>query len=214
MLISAFYLARIERPRGSNPFYRDVVNSVAKLEHYLLTIVGVCMYAYPDLFVYNLTIPNESYRSLVRASGALLLSFGYESLCVKEFVYLADKKKFMQSRSVVSSWVFLLWAILFLIVLFLLFFLVMCNPNGVPVARAVLLFGVHVREGVLYVICVEFRTLLHCVLRVPGDALRPGRQEQVKEKWTWNFVCLCLCVLFLHFSFITTLYSSCFDLSL
>jgi hypothetical protein len=101
LLINAYYLTQIDKPKGSNPF-RDVANCVAKLEHYFLTLVGVTVYAYPDLFVNSITQSNESFRSLVRASGALLLSFGYESLCVKEFIYIADKKKFMESRCAVS----------------------------------------------------------------------------------------------------------------
>ena len=101
-MISAFYLSKIERPRGSNPF-QDLANNLAKLEHVFLLAVGLSIYAFPDSFVNGLTIPNESYRSLVRVSGAFIFSFGYESFCMKEFIYLRDKKKFMQSRILVSD---------------------------------------------------------------------------------------------------------------
>lgn len=100
LIVSGYFLIVTKKPSGQNPF-RDGVNSIAKVEFYLLLVSGLVMYAFPDKSASRLGAidePNESNRCLTRFVGAFTISFSIESFCVSEFIYLKDKKNFMLSR--------------------------------------------------------------------------------------------------------------------
>ena len=80
----------------------DFVNTIAKIESFLILSVGIVMYAFPEKSLLGLTNANESHRSLCRTAGALVFSCSYESFCVSEFAWKSDKKQFMLSRFIVS----------------------------------------------------------------------------------------------------------------
>jgi hypothetical protein len=109
LIVSGYFLIVSKKPSGQNPF-RDGVNSIAKLEFYLLLISGLVMYSFPDRSAARLGAlgyPNESYRCLTRYVGAFTVSFSIESFCLSDFIFLKDKKNFMLSRFYVSVVAFL-----------------------------------------------------------------------------------------------------------
>lgn len=98
VLINAYFICVGKKPWGRHP-YEDRVNHVAKIEAYFLLTIGLVMLAFPDRsMVVYLNNSNESYRSLFRSCGALVLSLAFESYCMSEYIYLKDKKQFMLSR--------------------------------------------------------------------------------------------------------------------
>lgn len=103
LAITIYFLGRIKRPRGSNPF-EELANQVAKIESYILLIQGLAIYAQLPLF--SLTHNSRNYysasTSFSRVTGAFILSSGFESFCLKEFIYLRDKRTFMKSRTLAS----------------------------------------------------------------------------------------------------------------
>ena len=84
---------------------RDIVSAIGKLDFYLCIMSGICLYAFPDrvnLLLGGAGTLNESYRSLTRSCGAFFLGTSLASLCMSEFKYLEDKRKFLLSRLCVS----------------------------------------------------------------------------------------------------------------
>ena len=100
-LINAYYLHQTKKPWGRHP-YDDKINYIARLDTYFFLITGIVMYAFPERCMKELKdSPNESYKSLFRASGAILLSLSLQSYSLAEFLFLRDKKNFMLSRFLV-----------------------------------------------------------------------------------------------------------------
>lgn len=101
LLISGYFYVSTKKPRSSNRF-ADRVNSIAKLESFMVLTAGLTMFAFPDLAMVGLKGPNETYRSLCRTCGILLFSFSFESFAIADFIYLKDKKTFMLTRLIGS----------------------------------------------------------------------------------------------------------------
>ena len=103
MIISGYMFTVTAKARCSSPFH-DLVNHVAKLESLLLIVVGLVLYAYPDVILVKLGLATQdaAHTMLIRMCGAILFSMSFESQNVSEFIYLKDKKTFMLSRILVS----------------------------------------------------------------------------------------------------------------
>jgi hypothetical protein len=95
LLISAYFLLNSRKPSG---ILEDRVNHVAKLEFYMLLICGIWMFAYPDQFCMGLRGSNESYRSMARGCGAMIIAASFQSFFVSDFIFLSDKQTFMLAR--------------------------------------------------------------------------------------------------------------------
>ena len=105
LAISVYFLSRTPKPSGQNPF-KDLANSIGKLDFYIWFVSGVYVYAFPDRINASLAgagVLNESFRSLTRSCGALMLATSLHSFCMSEYKFIRDKKAFLLSRLLVSS---------------------------------------------------------------------------------------------------------------
>ncbi|CAF0956734.1 unnamed protein product [Brachionus calyciflorus] len=134
LAINVYFLLKTNKPWGRHP-YTDTVNCIARIDTFVFLITGIIMYAFPKLSMRDLVIPNESYTSLCRASGAILLSLSLESYCLSEFLFLRDKKQFMLARLVggllktlVINYGFI-WLSIFSVQTFLMFFTICTSYN-------------------------------------------------------------------------------------
>ncbi|CAF1072104.1 unnamed protein product [Brachionus calyciflorus] len=141
LAINVYYLLKTNKPWGRHP-YTDTVNCIARIDTFVFLITGIIMYAFPksmcDLAFLNdenKNDLNDSYKSLCRASGAILLSLSLESYCLSEFLFLRDKKQFMLARLVggllktlILSYDFI-WLSKFSVQAFLMFFTICTSYN-------------------------------------------------------------------------------------
>lgn len=107
LAISVYFLSRTPKPSGQNPF-KDLANSIGKLDFYICFVSGAYVYAFPDrvnlaLAGATAAVTNESYRSLTRSCGALILAISLQSFCMSEFKFIRDKKSFFLARLLVST---------------------------------------------------------------------------------------------------------------
>lgn len=134
LLINACFLCNTKKPWARHP-YHDRVNYIARIDTYIFLIAGIIMYAFPDGAMRDLNKSNESYRSLCRACGAILLSLSCESYCMSEFMFIRDKKNFMFSRLTGSAFKTLLlfyayyWLSLFSFETFMIFLTLNASYN-------------------------------------------------------------------------------------
>lgn len=97
LLINLYFL-RIEDKAWARHPYSDRVDVIARIDSLLYFIAGVLVYAFPEKVMLDLSEKNETYTALCRSCAALILSLGFESYCLSEFLFLGDKKNFMQAR--------------------------------------------------------------------------------------------------------------------
>jgi len=104
LIINIYFLWRTPKPSGQNPF-KDLANSIGKIDFYILLVCGAYVYAFPDrvnLALGGSSTLNESYRSLTRSCGAFFIGTSLESFCMSEFKFIRDKKSFFLARLLAS----------------------------------------------------------------------------------------------------------------
>lgn len=103
LIINVYFLNHTPKPSGQNPF-KDLANSIGKLDFFICLISGAFVYAFPDTVNFALAgagVLNESYRSLTRSAGALVIATSLHSFCLSEYKFIRDKKAFLFSRLLV-----------------------------------------------------------------------------------------------------------------
>lgn len=108
LICNVYLFVKAPKPAYSNNSDFAKVDTISKIEFYVLLLKGFALYAFPDTVLLVLAGPqalnNEGYRSLVRTTGAFTFALSFASMHVFMLKFGVDRKRFFLSRICVRIW--------------------------------------------------------------------------------------------------------------